>query len=227
MASSHQPNVKWRFEVLPPATKRALDIFAKASWLKRNGWYLAGGTALALQVGHRSSVDLDFFLPKSDFSSAKLLKHLKKGIWETDILREGTIYGKFAKAKTSFIAYPFFVPKKPFHWYGAVRILDAEDIAVMKIVAISQRGRKRDFVDLYWYSTQRGLLSEAFSKLDNQYPGIPHNHQHIIKSLTYFNDAEDDPMPRLFFKVTWEEIKKFFETEVVKIARKLYSGRLY
>lgn len=223
MASSHRSNVKWHFDVLPPATKRALNILAEAPWLKRNDWYLAGGTALALQVGHRSSVDLDFFLPKSDFSTAKLLKHFKKGIWETDILRENTIYGKLVKAKTSFIAYPFFVPRKPYHCYGAVSVLDVDDIAIMKIVAISQRGRKRDFVDLYWYCTERGPLIEAFLKLDDQYPTVSHNYQHILKSLTYFADAEEDPMPKIFFKATWSGIKKFFEAEVIKIARKTYK----
>lgn len=222
MASPHRSNVKWRFEVLPPATKRALNILAKAAWLKRNNWYLAGGTALALQVGHRSSVDLDFFLPKSDFSTAKLLKHFEKDKWETDVLREGTIYGKLAGAKTSFIAYPFFIPARPFHPYGAVPILDVDDIAVMKIVAISQRGRKRDFVDLFWYCTNRDSLMEAFLKLDDQYPTVSHNFQHILKSLTYFIDAEEDPMPKIFFKATWKEIKKFFEAEVMRIARKLY-----
>lgn len=223
MASSHRPDVKWHFEILPPATRRALNILAEATWLKRNNWYLAGGTALALQAGHRSSVDLDFFLPKSDFSTAILTDHLKKEVWETDIIREGTIYGKLAGAKTSFIAYPFFVPAKPFHPYGAVRILDVDDIAIMKIIAISQRGRKRDFIDLYWYCTERGSLIEAFQKLDNQYPAVSHNYQHILKSLTYFVDAEEDPMPKIFFKATWSGIKKFFETEVIKIARKTYG----
>lgn len=223
MASSHRSDVKWHFEVLPSATRHALDILAKAAWLKRNDWYLAGGTALALQAGHRSSVDLDFFLPKSDFSTAKLLKHFEKDEWETNILRENTVYGKLAKAKTSFIAYPFFVPRKPYHWYGAVGILDIDDIAVMKIIAISQRGRKRDFVDLYWYCTQRGSLIDAFSKLDDQYPTVAHNYQHILKSLTYFVDAENDPMPKLFFKAPWSGIKKFFEAEVIKIARKTYK----
>lgn len=222
MDPSHSLHVEWHFSVLPSATKKALDILGKAMWLKRSSWYLAGGTALALQTGHRSSVDLDFFLPKYNFSSSKLLEHFGKNNWETDILRENTVYGKLAKAKTSFIAYPFFVPRKPFHWYGTVRILDADDIAVMKLIAISQRGRKRDFVDLYWYCKNRGSLFEIFSKLDDQYPSVAHNYQHILKSLTYFVDAENDPMPKIFFKATWQGIKKFFEAEVVEIARKLY-----
>lgn len=84
-----------------------------------------------------------------DFSSSDLLKHFTDEIWQTDILRKGTMYGKLYKAKVSFIAYPFFVPRQTFRLYGLVPVLDLRDIAVMKIVAISQRGRKRDFFYLY------------------------------------------------------------------------------
>lgn len=63
--------------------------------------------------------------------------------------RKNTVYGELFSAKISFIAYPFFVPKQKVAEYGSVRILSPLDISVMKIVAISQRGRKRDFFDLY------------------------------------------------------------------------------
>ena len=121
----------------------------------------------------------------------------------------------------SFIAYPFFIHKEPYHWYGCVRILDPRDIAVMKIIAISQRGRKRDFVDLYWYCQHREALSDIMFRLGSQYPTVAHNFHHIIKSLTYFTDADTDPMPEIFFTVTWNQVKRFFEQEVVKISKHL------
>lgn len=70
--------------------------------------------------------------------------------WITDIEDKNTVYGELFKAKVSFIAYPFFIPKQKIITHGSVRVLDKRDIAVMKITAISQRGRKRDFFDLYW-----------------------------------------------------------------------------
>lgn len=89
----------------------------------------------------------------------------------------------------------------------------------MKIVAISQRGRKRDFVDLYWYCLNREPLADIIRRAARQYPGQEHNLPHIIKSLVYFADAERDPMPRLFFKADWRTIKTYFQREAPKVAR--------
>lgn len=136
MATTNQ-KIIWHLDVLPRATKRALEYLSKQNWLKRSSWYLAGGTALTLQAGHRSSVDLDFFIPQSNFLVSRLLEHFRDDIWKTDILREGTVYGRLSGAKVSFIAYPFFVAKYLKHNYGAVHVLDERDIAAMKIVTIS------------------------------------------------------------------------------------------
>lgn len=225
MATPHREDITWHPDALPADARQALAFFAAADWLRRTPWYLAGGTALALQINHRSSVDLDFFTPRGGFSSSRLLARLPKEKWATDILREGTIYGRFRGTKVSFIAYPFFVPRQPYHWHGAVRVLDPKDIAVMKIIAISQRGRKRDFVDLYWYCMHREPLTVIIRRVDDQYPTVTHDYHHIIKALSYFADAEADPMPKIFFTASWPEIKKFFRREAVKAARELLGLR--
>jgi hypothetical protein len=207
---------------LPPVTRRAFDEFKKFPPLKTGGWYLAGGTALALQAGHRQSVDLDFFTPKAKFREIALERDLLASEhWMTAFRQEGTVYGKFMGAKASFIAYPFFVPAQPFIMCGAIRVLEASDIAVMKIIAMSQRGRKRDFVDLYWYCKNREPLAEVIARVPAQYPGQQHNIPHFIKSLTYFDDADRDPMPKIFFKADWNSIKRFFRKEAVAIAKQL------
>ncbi|MBI4128310.1 MAG: nucleotidyl transferase AbiEii/AbiGii toxin family protein, partial [Parcubacteria group bacterium] len=74
-------------------------------------------------------------------------------------------------------------------------LLDIRDIAVMKIIVISQRGRKRDFVDLYWYAQHVEPLGAVLERLPDQYPTVAHDYHHILKSLIYFADAEEDPMP--------------------------------
>lgn len=208
-------------DVLPRATRRALDFLSKQAWLAKSDWYLAGGTALALQVGHRSSVDLDFFLPKGTYPTAALVERLKKYDWESSRIEEGTIYGKIMGAKASFIAYPYFVRATPLLRYGSVRVLQAADIAVMKIIAISQRGRKRDFVDLYWYTTNREPLEDIIRRLKKQYPSVAHDYGHIVTALTYFDDAEADPMPEMHFRASWEEIKRYFNREVPRVARRV------
>lgn len=115
----------------------------------------------------------------------------------------------------------FFQPSAPRQMCGKVHLLRPADIAVMKIIAISQRGRKRDFVDLYWYGNNREPLSDVISRVPKQYPEQKHNMVHFLKSLTYFDDAEADPMPTLFFDVSWPSIKKFFRHEVPKVAKQL------
>lgn len=206
-------------DCLPRATRRAFLQCVKFPFLARGEWYLAGGTALALQVGHRQSVDLDFFCPRPHINETALERTLMTtGEWTTDFREEGTLFGIFAGAKMSFIAYPFFIPRLQIK-IERLRMLQAEDIAAMKIVAISQRGRKRDFVDLFWYCTHREPLAEVVQRAIKQFPGQERNVPHILKSLVYFADAEADPMPRIFFKTTWREVKRYFEREVPKLTR--------
>ncbi len=211
----------WHLEVLPEETRQALETLSREPWLADSSWYLAGGTALALATGHRSSVDLDFFTPEASFSIALMTERLSIPVWTTDILKDDTIYGRLYGAQVSFISYPFFIPRAPKRLYGNVAVLAPKDIAVMKIVAISQRGRKRDFVDLFWYCKNREPLEEVLRRLPDQYPSVAHDYHHILKSLVYFADAEEDPMPNLYFKTDWETVKRYFLSEVPKTMQTL------
>lgn len=211
--------IVWHTDILPRATKKALKLLSYQDWLNKSKWYLAGGTGLALHVGHRISLDLDFFLPQKEFDLEQLIARFPKDSWITDIAREGTLYGRLLHAKVSFIAYPFFITKEKLHNYGTIKILDPRDIAVMKIIAISQRGRKRDFVDFYWYCKNKEPLSNILRRLPTQYPTVAHNYHHILKSFMYFADAEQDPMPKIFFDTSWKKIKEYFQKEVPRITR--------
>ena len=212
-----------RIDVLPEETRRALRASVGLPFLQPE-WYLAGGTALALQIGHRSSEDLDFFTKQRDFDVEVLERELSSlaGDWTTTQTAKGTLYGIFYGAKISFIAHPFFEPSAKRLACGTVHMLVPDDIMAMKVLAISQRGRKRDFVDMYWYGAiHRGSLLGAIQRAVVQFPGKQHNIPHLIKSLTYFADAEDDPMPKLNFDAEWEEIKKYFKREMPKVAEEL------
>lgn len=211
----------WHYQTLPTETKKALDFLSKESWLAESGWYLAGGTALSLQVGNRKSYDLDFFTQDKDFSILELLARFEGNKdWQTEIENKNTIYGKLFNSKISFIAYPFFIPKQDFIWYGSIKVLSIIDVAVMKITAISQRGKKRDFFDLYWCAHNVEPLEETIKRLPEQYPSVAHDFHHILKSLIYFEDAEIDPDPEIYFDANWQKVKSFFEKEVPKIAKK-------
>ncbi len=214
--------INWHYETVPLYTKKALDFLSAEKWLKNSKWYLAGGTALALQSGNRKSFDLDFFTEEKDFDVKKLLAHfLDNKNWVTDVEEKNTIYGELFKAKISFIAYPFFVPKQKPLWHGSIRVLDKTDIAVMKITAISQRGRKRDFFDLYWCAKNIESLETTIRRLKIQYPTVAHDLHHILKSLVYFEDAESDPNPEIYFAADWKKVKTFFIKEIPLIADRL------
>ena len=212
----------FNLDILPPATKKALDFLSKQNWLEDSSWYLAGGTALALQTGHRKSVDLDFFTTEAKFNSAKLFANfLNNNNWKIIVDETNTVYGELFKAKVSFIAYPFFVPKQNFIKYGAIKILPSLDIAVMKIIAISQRGRKIDFFDLYWCAKNIEPLENLIKRLKTQYPSVAHDYHHILKSLVYFNDAESDPKPEILFRANWKGGKDYFKKEIPIITNKI------
>jgi len=220
MDISSSKKLKWHYKTLPRDTKDALVFLSKERWLGEEGWYLAGGTALALQAGNRKSYDLDFFTVQSAFDTAELLNKLpKNGDWKTAMERKNTIYGELFGTKVSFIAYPFFIPKQDFLSYGFIKVLDQTDVAVMKITAISQRGRKRDFLDLYWCVKNIEPLENIIRRLKIQYPSVAHDYHHVLKSLMYFKDAESDPEPIVYFKANWTEVKKFFKKEIPKITK--------
>ena len=210
---------------LPPASRRAFLQFIKLSLLEQSGWYLGGGTALALQVGHRQSVDLDFFTPQPNFSELALERQLlKTADWKTNFSESSTIYGEFMGAKVSFIAYPFFIPSPQRTVCGTIRLLIPADIAVMKVIATSQRGKKRDFIDLFWYCHNQEELVAVIRRVPQHYPGQAHNLSHFLKSLTYFVDAEHDPMPKLFFKANWLTVKKFFQAEAPLVIKEFFQN---
>lgn len=207
---------------MPQFTQRAFLSCVEIEFLSRDGWYLAGGTALALQVGHRISVDLDFFTSERDFDANRIERELsERGIWTTTLREKGTLYGLFQEAKMSFIAYPSFRPSDEGVRCQAVRILPPKDIAVMKIIAVSQRGKKRDFVDLYWLALHGESLEEALLGALEQYGDRHLSLPHFLKSLVYFADAEDDPMPEIFFQADWKIIKSYFQKAVPLLAKKM------
>ena len=139
---------KLHLDVLPKETRDAFLECVKIAFLS-TGWYLAGGTALALQVGHRQSLDLDFFIAQKSFDEKKIEEMLSaEGKWKTTSIDKGTIYGEFHGAKMSLIAYPFFRPADSLFKVNSVSIMTPADIGPMKITAISQRGKKRDFIDI-------------------------------------------------------------------------------
>ncbi len=201
-------------ETLIKRANDSLVILGRSDILKDA--YLAGGTAAALQIGHRISMDFDFFTPK-DFVPKEFSTALSKlGSFDEDQADKGTVLGKFKGVSFSLFIYKYpliFPPIK----YLSLDIADIRDIAAMKIDAIATRGAKRDFIDLYFIGQSGYQLEQLLDIYDKKYKNLATAKMHIVKSLIYFDDAESDEMPKMLKKVAWEDVKKYFENEVKKL----------
>jgi predicted nucleotidyltransferase component of viral defense system len=197
---------------IEPRTLELLKVLMDLSILKR--FHLVGGTALALQLGHRFSVDLDLFTTEQ-FESAPILRFLENN-FDVSILLEETNMCMLTvdEVKVDFVkmSYPILFPTVE---YDGVRMLGMEDIAAMKLKAVTQRGSKKDFYDLY-YLLQLFPLKTMLDNFRKKFK--QHEVFHVIKSLGYFDDAESNPDPVIFDQnLNWDEVKKRMRRELNNI----------
>jgi predicted nucleotidyltransferase component of viral defense system len=198
-------NNKFFVETLPKNTAHLIKVFQdkKPDFLK--DFYLSGGTALSLQIGHRESEDLDFF-SKESFSPQKLQHNLLEyGKLEQTELAEGTVNTFLNGVKLQFLEYHYNLIKPLTKW-GSIKLSSIQDIACTKLQTIGARGNKKDFIDLYCL-LDKYSLSRLFKLMEKKYEKIEYSKTHIMKSLVYFKDAEQQPMPRMHKDISWEEVK--------------------
>jgi len=190
-------------------SRKQINLLKKLKFLKKYGFYLAGETALALQIGHRTSVDFDFYTQKK-FDPDKLYANLKNKFKKISLLQkaEGTLFVKANQTVISFFEYPYPLIFPPIEFNEFPPIASKEDIAAMKIIAISTRGTKRDFIDIY-FLLKEFSLKKIFQFVKKKYPGF--NPYVGLIGLTYFVDAEREEKRKYFLiqEVSWKEIKKF------------------
>jgi len=199
---------------LSQTTQNNLAALKNLAFVK--SYYLAGGTALSLHFGHRFSNDLDFFSQtpaSSEIIKSELSKAGQLEIFQND---EGTFNGVLDGGKLSFFIYPYGL-LKPVLDFNGVKVADIADIACMKIDAISSRGTKRDFIDFYFICNRFKPIEALLELYSKKYRGVKFNKLHLVKSMIYFNDAEDDVMPQMIEKVEWEAIKQFFINKIKQI----------
>lgn len=201
-------------EIISKKTKGNLEILTREGMLKT--FYLAGGTGVALQLGHRFSLDLDFFTKKDIATKIFIQKIKTRGKFSVEREAENTLIGIFNGIRVSFLKYdyPLLFNLKQIE---GIRIADLRDIGCMKIDAISSRGMKRDFVDLFFICREVISLKNLLSLFKRKYKSVNYNMMHILKSLAYFEDAENNPMPKMIVSASWQEIKNFLKKEIKKI----------
>lgn len=179
---------------------------------------LAGGTALALHLGHRISIDLDFFT-RDQFDSNALFESLR----DSDMFHDAVTscsqavnsLSLFMKAedlevKIDFIRhhYPLL---SPIQCIDDIRIFSVRDIAAMKLNAIANRGAKKDFFDVHCLLNQFSLV-ELLAFFEEKYAQM--NSFTVLKSLVYFDDAECEPEPISLIDTDWHEVKSVLNSLV-------------
>lgn len=202
---------------LPDNAQNALALLGKQDFFKTT--YLAGGSSLALQLGHRRSIDFDFFTNQTfELIDVKTILN-RIGRYTGEHEAPKTMVGRFNEAKFSLFYYPYKLIGKTVDYQG-INLANFEDIAAMKLVAITDRGTKKDYIDLYFLANKCFSIEKMFNFYDKKYHNFEVNKVTLLKALQYFEDADGSEMPEMIKKIDWEEIKKFFQKEVIRIAEK-------
>lgn len=191
-------------------------VFPQLAFLKEEKFYLAGGTALALQIGHRTSVDFDFY-SQQHFNASSLYKKIEsvfKTKAEKIAQEKDTLFCTIKNVDLSFFWYEYPLIKHPKIIRG-VPVASLEDIAAMKLIAISHRPVKRDYVDIF-YLLKTFTLEEMFSFVKKRYPNF--NQYFSLRALTYFDDIKEKEgrIKVLDKNFSWEKAKKEIFEEVRK-----------
>lgn len=207
-------NIYW--EVL---SKEQKELLPKLGFLKREGFYLAGGTALALQIGHRTSIDFDFYSPVL-FKPESLYKKFLENKIEAIRLQQGwgTLILKLDNVETSLFYYDYPLIKALITIPQGVSLLSIEDIAAMKLEAIIQRGIRRDFIDIYFPLKKFGL-KKILKFCQKKYAKVFNIYQALL-ALLYFEDAEKErgeKRYRLLQECNWDKLKTFIKETIERL----------
>lgn len=195
-------------ETIEPRTLRLLKKLMQLPAL--NKFDLVGGTALALQIGHRKSIDLDLFTAE-DFDAALLLAELNTHFEvKPNVVQNNTLLCLIEDIKVDFVK--FREPNlEPLVVIDGIRMKSVRDIACMKFSAMLGRSTKKDYFDIYFLLQQFTLteMLEWFKQKTGQTVVI-----HIIRGLGYFDEAEATANPVMIKEVEWSEVKRFISEQV-------------
>ncbi len=196
-------SLKLHLDVLGRSQRSVLRLVAPVA--RSRGFYLAGGTGLALQLGHRRSVDFDWFRvqPVEDplgLAAQMRAEGLRLGV---DRVEKGTLHARLGGVRLSFVEYRYPL-LKPAPAASGLALAAVEDIAAMKLAAVTQRGSKKDFVDVYALG-QRFGIEEMLDLYRAKYGA--RDVGHVLVALAYFDDADRERMPTLLRRWDWSAMK--------------------
>ena len=191
--------------------RRTLDRLRAAS--ERLGLYLAGGTAIAIHLGHRTSRDLDLFSREPNLDLERVRSDLVElANSEVISISDATLALRVDGVPVDVVRYPYPLLNPTWPGPRAFPIASLEDLATMKLSAAARRGIRRDFWDLHEiFQNGTVTLESALESYVRRYGLKESDLYHVVKSLTFFDDAEADViMPEGMSKETWDAIKEWF-----------------
>ena len=202
-------------KTLLPDTFRVIQLISGSADIQKA--YLAGGTALALRIGHRISVDLDFFTAEPFDEEVLSRGFMKTPEFVLERNEWRTVLGKISETKFSIFYYKYPLIGLPEKFEG-INIASLADIAAMKIHAIEDRGSKRDFVDVFFLA-KHFSLEQMLDFYDQKYKCLEEHLYSIVKALGYFEAAEIQDIPGMLVDVKWDEIKSLCKRESLRLAK--------
>jgi predicted nucleotidyltransferase component of viral defense system len=213
--------VSFHEEAITAGCRQALGFLRGKAYLQQ--FYLAGGTGLALQIGHRLSTDLDWFSRTNNLKAPereRISKDLQtSGEFETVSEQDGLLFTQLFNTAISFLYQPHPLFEPPVDYQG-LKVAAPTDIGLMKLAAINSRGTRRDFVDLFCLQdivTLDRLLDLAAEK----YRDRPSFLAVSARALAYYDDAEQQPMPQMYTSVSWKDVRAYCEEAARRLVRRL------
>ena len=194
-------------------SERQLSLLPRlGAFAGANGFYLGGGTAVALYYGHRRSVDFDWFTSQILADPLALAERARRsGLDVSDPqVAPGTLHGLVDSVRVSFLEYAYPLLSDPTDWPEyQMRLASLDDLTCMKLAAVAQRGSRKDFLDLYVLATEHVPIRSALELYQHKYG--TQDIAHVLLGLSYFDDADSEPPPVLLTDLSWEEVKRQFQ----------------
>ena len=191
-----------------------LELLKKIMKLNQfDKFLLVGGTSLALQIGHRNSIDIDLF-GNSEIDEELFTRTLSNfGAFEVYKRSKNILITSINNVKVDFVNYQYPLLRK-IRVIDGIRLASKEDIAAMKLNAILGRGSKKDFIDLFFLLKEFSLNQMIDFYLQKYFDGSKFL---VVKSLAYFADADLEQTPEMYLEFNWETCKQKITEELIKI----------
>ncbi len=207
------------WETITPLMHEILRVVGQSDLCPR--FYLAGGTALALQLGHRRSVDLDFFSETDEVRPTMHSQALRvlQGFNPTTVEQAwGDLLRLVQELRVGFFSYGYPLVSQTISAEG-VPLASFIDLGLMKMDAIATRATRKDFHDLY--AIVQHIPPQALLEMSQRkYPRYRDFPARVLRYMVYFDNAEQEEPVSLMNEASWSDVKKFFREQVVALAPK-------